>query len=72
MYYTGTKEQCEAYNTTVSAGEKYNGIQTKRWADIIEHPNGMDCAIKKHDNYPADLNTLEQLNSAWYPASTGY
>lgn len=67
-YYTSTtRSELEAYNTLVVEGEGYDGVYTTDWASIIEHPNGTDYAILKHDNYEADLTIEESLGSDWYP-----
>jgi hypothetical protein len=67
MYYKGTKEDCEAYNTIVVEGEEYDGVFTSRWARVIAHPNGKDFAIKSHDNYESIMSSLSNLGSAWFP-----
>ena len=67
MYYTSqNKEELVAYNEAVNNGEGYSGTTTK-WAEIIEHPNGVDCAILKHENYTASISTLSSLSSDWFP-----
>jgi hypothetical protein len=64
MYYKGTKEECEAYNTKVTLGEKYpNG--TNRYAYIKKHKNGIDFAILKHDNYESYMEQIENLDN-WF------
>jgi hypothetical protein len=68
MYYTSQdKSELEAYNTLIVEGEGYDGVNTKRWADIVEHPNGLDFAILKHDSYTAELTEEETLGGEWYP-----
>ena len=68
MYYTSQdRNELEAYNTLVTTGEGYNGTTTD-WATIIEHPNGSDYAILKHDSYTAELTEEETLGTEWYPA----
>ena len=68
MYYTSQdRNELEAYNTLVTTGEGYNGTTTD-WATIIEHPNGSDYAILKHDSYTAELTEEETLGAEWYPA----
>jgi hypothetical protein len=67
-YYTSTnKSELEAYNTLVVNGEGYDGVYTTDWATIIEHPNGSDYAILKHDSYTAELTEEETLGSEWFP-----
>ena len=34
---------------------------------IIEHPNGSDYAILKHDSYTAELTEEETLGAEWFP-----
>jgi len=66
-YYTSTtKADLEAYNTLVTTGEGYNGTTTG-WADIVEHPNGLDFAMLKHPNYDAELTLEETLGTEWFP-----
>lgn len=68
MYYTSTnKADLEAYNDKVVWGENYDGVYTTDWAQIIEHPNGVDYAMLKHDNYDTELTLLEILSEDWFP-----
>ena len=67
MYYTSTnKKDLDSYNEHVSNGEGYNGTTT-HWSEIIEHPNGTDFAILKHQNYDAELTLVESLSDDWFP-----
>ena len=68
MYYIGTQEQLQDYNTKVTNGEGYNGTTT-RWAEVIEHPDGNQFAMIKHTAYTSDDNLTEQesLSSDWFP-----
>ena len=67
-YYTSiNKSELEAYNTLVVNGEGYDGIYTTDWASIIEHPNGSNYAILKHDSYTAELTEEEILGAEWFP-----
>jgi hypothetical protein len=67
MYYTSTnREELVAYNEAVNSGEGYNGTTTQ-WANVIEHPNGVDYAILKHHNYDAVLTLVESLSDDWFP-----
>ena len=69
-YYTSTnKADLKAYNTLVVNSEGYDGVYTTDWATIIEHPNGSDYAILKHDSYNAPLIEEEGLGAEWYPAT---
>jgi len=68
MYYTSTnKADLEAYNDKVVWGESYDGVYTTDWAQVIEHPNGVDFAMLKHPNYDAELTELETLGADWFP-----
>jgi hypothetical protein len=67
MYYTSTnKADLEAYNKKVVWGEGYDGVYTTDWAQVIEHPNGVDFAMLKHPNYDAELTLLETLSEDWF------
>lgn len=67
MYYTSrNREELVAYNEAVNSGEVYNGT-TMTWATIIEHPNGVDYAILKHENHTASISVLSSLSSDWFP-----
>ena len=67
MYYVSTdKNSIVEYNTQVTTGEGYNGT-TIKWADILEHQNGFDFAIIKHDNYDCGLTLVNELPTDWYP-----
>ena len=68
MYYTSTnKADLEAYNKKVVWGEGYDGVYTTDWAQVIEHPNGVDYAMLKHNNYDAELTLIETLGADWFP-----
>ena len=68
MYYiSDNKADLEAYDNLVVVGEGYDGTTTKRWANVIEHPNGLQFAILKHHKYQTDLNTVDALSSDWFP-----
>lgn len=68
MYYIGTKADCTAYNEQVKVGEGYDGVYTTDWATPIEHPNGVDFAIRKHDEYPSTMTEVSQLGEDWFPS----
>ena len=71
MYYiSDNKSDLEAYNNLVSIGERYDGLTTTRWANVIEHPYNGLFAILKHDNYQTDLETVETLDSSWFDDET--
>ena len=68
MYYiSDNKADLIAYNNLVKVGEHYDGTTTTDWANVIEHPNGLQFAILKHDKYQTDLNTVDALSSDWFP-----
>ena len=67
MYYTGTQEECLAYNEQVKVGEGYDGVYTTDWATVIAHPNNTDYAILKHPSYEAELTLEETLGDDWFP-----
>lgn len=68
MYYTGTQQECEAYNELVSLGEGYHGT-TNKWGEVLAHPTDNVFAIIKNDKYEAPLKqaTIEEV-SAWFPS----
>lgn len=67
MYYTSqNRDELVTYNESVNSAEGYSGT-TNTWAKIIEHPNGADFAIKKHQNYDAELTLVESLTDDWFP-----
>ena len=67
MYYKGTKEQCEEYNTIVTEGEEYDGVHTKTWAVVIQHINEKEYAIKAHPEYESLMSTLSSIPDSWFP-----
>ena len=64
MYYKGTKEECEDYNTKVTEGENYQGSTTS-WANVTSNQKGQGFAILKHDNYESDMEQIENLDN-WF------
>lgn len=66
MYYKGTQAECKAYDREVTQGEGYDGVYTMNWANPIEHPNGVDFAIIKHEDYSADMIEISQLSRDWF------
>ena len=66
MYYTSeNKNDLIDYNNEVTEKEGYKST-TVKWSSVVEHQNGIDYAIKKHDKYLCDLETLEELTSDWF------
>lgn len=67
FYISNNKADLEAYNQRVVDGEQYDGTTTTTWANIIEHQNGNQFAIFKHDKYHDDsLQSLEDLDESWF------
>ena len=67
MYYTSqNRKELVSYNEVVNSGEGYNGTTT-HWANVVEHPNGTDFAILKHENYDSELTLVESLGDDWFP-----
>jgi hypothetical protein len=67
MYYTSqNRKELVSYNEVVNSGEGYNGTTT-HWSNVIEHPNGTDFAIMKHENYDSELTLVESLGDDWFP-----
>ena len=66
MYYKGTKEQCEEYNTIVTESEEYDGVHTKTWAVVIQHINEKEYAIKAHSEYESLMSTLSSIPDSWF------
>ena len=64
MYYKGTKQECEDYNTKVTLGENYQGSTTS-WANVTSNQKGQGFAILKHDNYESDMEQIENLDN-WF------
>ena len=66
MYYTSDdKTDLENYNKKVSEGERYDGKFTTKWAKIIEHKDGNQYAILKHENYHSPLQSVSNLDG-WF------
>jgi hypothetical protein len=65
MYYKGTKEQCEDYNTKVTLGENYQG-STNSWANVTKNQNGEGFAILKHENYESEMTLIDKIPDSWY------
>jgi len=65
MYYTGTKEQCEDYNTKVTLGENYQD-STNSWANVTSNQNGQGFAILKHENYESDMTLIDKIPDGWF------
>ena len=64
MYYKGTKEECEDYNTKVTLGENYQG-STDSWSNLISNQNGQGFAILKHEKYESNMQEIEKIPDSW-------
>lgn len=60
MYYTGTQEQCEAYNSEVTKAEGYNGT-TVKWADVVKHSTEEIWFVLLNPKYQAQLKVVNAL-----------
>ena len=58
-YLKATKKQCEDYNSIVSVAEKYDGISTTQWAEVIEI-EGL-FYIPFNEKYPSELIKVKEL-----------
>jgi|GEM_PF-4405420 len=58
-YLKATKKQCEDYNSIVSVAEKYDGISTTQWAEVIEI-EGL-FYIPFNEKYPSELTKVREL-----------
>ena len=68
MYYiSSNKQDLEDYNDLVSQSEGYDGKFTTRWADIMSHKDGNLFAIFKHEDYPTNLDTIDNLDDWFNP-----
>ena len=65
MYYIGTKQECEDYNTKVTLGENYQS-STNRWTNVTSNPNGEGFAILKHENYESEMTLIDKIPDSWY------
>ena len=66
MYYISqNRSELEDYNKLVTESEAYDGRFTTDWASIIEHQNGNLFAIFKHENYPVELEQINNLDD-WF------
>jgi hypothetical protein len=65
MYYTGTKQECEAYNNLVVMGENYQDSTTS-WANLTSNQNGQGFAILKHESYESEMTLIDKIPDSWY------
>ena len=68
MYYiSDNKSDLETYNQRVVQSEQYDGTTTTTWANIIEHKDGNQFAILKHEKYDdSNLQSVEDLDESWF------
>jgi hypothetical protein len=68
-YYIGTEDQCNAYDSTVTTSENYQGT-TKRWAEPRKHPVEDKWAIVKHIKYTDEtMESVVELDASWNPTT---
>ena len=66
MYYiSANREELELYAMLVEKSERHDGQFAVKWANIIKHKDENLYAILKHDKYPAELETLQDL-TGWF------
>ena len=58
-YLKGTKQNCEAYNQTVTQGRNLPAGTITKWAHVVQIAD--DFYIAKHPDYPSDLEQVESL-----------
>lgn len=61
MYYTGTKEQCEEYLSTVNSSQNYQGV-TSTWSEVLEIDGKF--YIMKHPNHDSNLELTSLTNKS--------
>lgn len=65
-YYTSNnREDLEAYNAMVTINEGYNGT-TQKWANVIEHKDGGQFAILKHEVHVSDSFQEVESLEGWF------
>ena len=69
MWYIGTLEECNAYNTKVNEAKAYNGNVTNNWATPRQHPDGSKWAIIANNSIEpqeeSGLTLVEELTEDW-------
>lgn len=64
MYYIGTKEACEAYNSFVLSSPRREDVREN--SKVISHPNDVDFAVEKHPLVNAPFSkVVEELGKDW-------
>lgn len=59
-YIKATKQECEAYNNSVTQSENYTG-GTTQWGEVREI-NG-EFYVAEHSKYPHNFETVSELPS---------
>lgn len=67
MYYTGTEQDCKAYDAEVSKKERYQ--KGDNWATPVKHQKQDLWAVLAHKNYASNLETVDNLEG-WLPLNT--
>lgn len=66
MWYTGTKTNCESYNSIVSEEMGLKHGITNSWSKVRKHPSKSLFRIAKHPNFTSDKLTLKtELSDDW-------
>ena len=65
MYYIGTKEACEFYNSFVTAHPTREDARENK--EVIAHPNGVDFAVEKHPLVNSPITQIaKELGKDWF------
>jgi len=71
MYYTGTKSDCQAYDSKVSNQLGFTGSITARWSDVRRHPSKSLFSVIAHSSITPDessgLKLIDTLTDDWFP-----
>lgn len=73
MYYTSQdKKTLDDYNGKVVTGENYDGTTTVLWANVVEHHEGGQFAVLKHNGYALidgeeDAPTVDNISDFFPP-----
>ena len=71
MWYIGTLQECQDYNTKVNEAKAYKGSITSNWANPRQHPDGSKWAIAANNSIePQEESSLiftESLSEDWTP-----
>lgn len=64
-YYIGTHNECQQYNELVTFSNNFGSV-TDVWATLVQHPNGVDFAIKKHPKHDSAMKEVNALPADWF------